>query len=267
MRHLDLCNGIIYSGPRTSYWNNRYPASFLRSIAAELELIMTEYDLHGFIFDLDGVLTDTSEYHYRGWQRFCDDESIPFDRQANEALRGVHRSDAMRMLLSGRTVSDEQFNEMLQRKNRYYLEYMQELSPANMLPGALELLREVRDAGMKIAIGSASKNAPRVIDKLGIRPLIDAISDGNSVNRSKPAPDLFLHAADQIGLEPAVCVVVEDAEAGVAAGRSGGMRVIGLGPTGRVGEADLVLPDLASAKLDDILSVLLPIRPPAPPNH
>ena len=228
---------------------------------------MQQHEIKGFVFDLDGVLTDTSEFHYRGWQRFCDEEHIPFDRQGNEALRGVHRDDAMRMLLADRTVLAEQFEEMLERKNRYYLEYLHELSPANLLPGAKELLEEVRAAGMKIAIGSASKNAPRVIRELGIEPLIDAVSDGNSVSRSKPAPDLFLHAADQLGIEPACCVVVEDAEAGVDAGHAGGMRVIGLGPTERVGEADLVLPDLADVKLDTILAALLPIRPPIPEIH
>ena len=217
---------------------------------------MQPHEIKGFIFDLDGVLTDTSEFHYRGWQRFCDEEGIPFDRQANEALRGVHRADALRMLLGDRAVSDEQFDEMLDRKNRYYLEYLQELSPANLLPGAKELLTDARAAGLKIAIGSASKNAPRVIQELGIGPLIDAISDGHSVSRSKPEPDLFLHAAGQLGLDPTYCVVVEDAEAGVAAGRAGGMRVIGIGPPKRVGKADLVLPDLANVPLSTILASL-----------
>jgi beta-phosphoglucomutase len=220
------------------------------------------YPITGFIFDLDGVLTDTSEYHYLGWQQFCDEEQIPFDRERNEGLRGVHRSDAMRGLLEDREVTPAQFEEMLDRKNRYYLAYLDQVTPANVLPGARELLEEIRAAGLKIAVGSASKNAPSVIDRLGIGSLLDAISDGNSVERSKPAPDLFLHAAGQLGLDPADCVVVEDAEAGVEAGQAGGMRVIGLGPPERVGHANLVLPDLSKSSLTAIMDALLPVRPP-----
>ena len=224
--------------------------------------MVDHYPISGFIFDLDGVLTDTSEFHYLGWQRFCDEEGIPFDRARNESLRGVHRSAAMRGLLGDRPVTPEQFDEMLDRKNRYYLVYLDEVTPANVLPGVRELLEAVRGAGLKIAVGSASKNAPRVIEQLGIGSRLDAISDGNSVGRSKPAPDLFLHAASQLGLEPARCVVVEDAEAGVAAAHAGGMRVIGLGPDERVSQADLVLPDLSESTLDAIMAALLPIRPP-----
>lgn len=212
--------------------------------------------IKGFIFDLDGVLTDTSELHYVAWQRFCDEERIPFDRRRNESLRGVHRADAMRGLLAGRDVTPEQFTEMLERKNRYYLEDLDQVTPANVLPGVRELLDEIRAAGLKIAVASASKNAPRVVELLQITSLLDAVSDGNSVDRTKPAPDLFLHAAGQIGLPPDACVVVEDADSGVAAALAAGMRVIGLGPPERVGKAHLVLPDLADAHLADLLARL-----------
>lgn len=222
------------------------------------------YDIRGFIFDLDGVLTDTSEYHYLGWQRFCDEEGIPFDRRRCEHLRGVHRDEGMRWLLGDRRVTPEQFAEMLARKNRYYLEFSASLSPANLLPGARELLVEIRAAGLMIAVASASKNAPDVVRRLEIGPLLDALSDGNSVQRSKPAPDLFLHAAGQLDLPPADCIVVEDAEAGVAAGRAAGMRVVGLGPPERVGKAHLVLPDLSNTRLDAIMSALIGVAPPEP---
>lgn len=214
-------------------------------------------DIEAFIFDLDGVITDTSEYHYRAWQRFCDDEAIPFDRERCEHLRGIHRTEAMQWLLAGRSAEPAQFDEMLDRKNRYYLQYLEELSPANVLPGARELVEEIRSAGLKVAIASASRNAPRVLSLLQMASLVDAVSDGNSVHRSKPAPDLFLHAAHQLGVEPRACVVVEDARAGVRAAISAGMRVIGLGPPERVGEADLVMPDLAGARLDRLMNDLL----------
>ncbi len=211
-------------------------------------------NIRGFIFDLDGVLTDTAEFHYFGWQRFCDEEGLPFDRQRNEHLRGVARVDALKFVLAGREVSPGQFEEMLARKNRYYLEYVERLTPADLLPGARRLLEQCRDAGLRTAVASASKNAPLVIALLNIGDLLDAVSDGNSVLRSKPAPDLFLHAAGQLRLPASACVVVEDAEAGVAAARTAGMRVIGLGPPQRVGAADLVLPDLSAATLDTLLS-------------
>ena len=214
--------------------------------------MMNEH-IKAFIFDLDGVLTDTAEYHFRGWKRLADEEGIPFTRQDNEALRGIPRRASLMVLLKGRIFPEEKLLEMMDRKNRYYQELIKEISPKDLLPGAKELLEEVRAFGLKIAIGSASKNTNEVVDRLGIRALLDAISDGNSVEWQKPAPDLFLHAANQLGLQPHECVVVEDAAAGVEAALAGGFRTIGLGPVERVGAAELVLPDLSQARLADIL--------------
>ncbi|NEQ62625.1 MAG: HAD-IA family hydrolase, partial [Moorea sp. SIO4A1] len=134
--------------------------------------------------------------------------------------------------------------EMMDRKNKYYLELIKNISKTDLLPGALELLTELKEAGIKVAIGSGSKNAKEVMERLGISDRIDSISDGYSVTRSKPAPDLFLHAAQQLGLEPAYCVVVEDAGSGVEAALAAGMWAVGLGPVERVGAAHLVLPSL-----------------------
>src|SRR5690242_9966107 len=187
----------------------------------------------GFIFDLDGVLTDTAEFHYRAWQRLADEEGLPFDRQANEHLRGVSRRESLMLIIGQRPYSENQIQSMMERKNRYYLQAIETITPADLLPGARELLQEIRSAGPNSAVGSASKNAAEVIDKLGIRRLLDAVSDGNSVQHPKPAPDLFLHAAAQLGLPPAECVVVEDAAAGIEAARAGGFRSVGLGPRER----------------------------------
>lgn len=213
-------------------------------------------NIRGFIFDLDGVITDTAEYHYRGWKRLADEEGLSFDRVKNESLRGIARRESMLLILNGRQVSEEKFQDMIDRKNRYYLEYIKEITPSDLLPGARELLQQIHAAGLKNAIGSASKNAREVIERLGIASLLDAISDGYSVEKQKPAPDLFLHAASQIGLAPHECIVVEDAAAGVEAARAGGFYSVGLGPVDRVGAADLVLPDLSSADLTTILSRL-----------
>lgn len=212
--------------------------------------------IKGFIFDLDGVITDTAEYHYRAWKRLADEEGLPFDRQANEALRGISRRESLELILQGRIYPEEQIQEMMERKNNYYLELIREIRPQDLLPGAKELLIEMRQAGIRTALGSASKNAADVISRLGIADLFDAISDGHSVTRQKPAPDLFLHAANQLGLEPNECVVVEDAEAGIIAARAGGFKSVGLGPPSRVGAADLVLESLAGVHLSDLLSAL-----------
>jgi beta-phosphoglucomutase len=212
--------------------------------------------IHGFIFDLDGVLTETAEYHYRGWKRLAEEEGIPFTREDNESLRGIPRRESLLLILKDHKVSDEKMLEMMERKNNYYLELIREITPKDLLPGARELLEEIRQAGLKSALGSASKNAPDVIRRLGIADLLDAISDGSSVERQKPAPDLFLHAARQLNLSPEECVVVEDAAAGIEAARAGGFRSVGLGPRERVGEAEVVLPSLMNVRLGDLLTLL-----------
>jgi beta-phosphoglucomutase len=212
--------------------------------------------IQAFIFDLDGVLTDTAEYHFTAWKRLADEEGLPFSRQDNEHLRGVSRRESLMLILNDRPYPEDKIQEMMARKNSYYLEFIQEISPADLLPGAKELLEEIRRAGLKSAIGSASKNARQVLESLGIQTLLDAVSDGSSVERQKPAPDLFLHSAGQLSLPPSACVVVEDAEAGIAAARAGGFRTIGIGPASRVGEADLILPSLENARLPQLLADL-----------
>ena len=212
--------------------------------------------IRAFIFDLDGVLTDTAEYHYRGWKRLAEEEGLAFTRDDNEQLRGIPRRESLLLILKDREYSEGQILGMMERKNNYYLEFIREISPRDLLPGAKELLEEVRTAGLKNALGSASKNATEVLDRLGIRSLFDAISDGHSVERQKPAPDLFLHAANQLNLLPAECVVVEDAAAGIEGAIRGGFHSIGLGPWERVGKAEAVFPSLSGVHLEDIWTAL-----------
>lgn len=213
-------------------------------------------DIRGFIFDLDGVLTDTAELHYRAWQKMADEEGMPFDRQANDALRGLSRRESLMRIVGDREVTEEQIQEMMDRKNGYYQEFISEIGPEHLLSGAVELLDELRKAGIKVAIGSGSKNARPIIERLGIGDRIDTISDGYSVQLSKPAPDVFLHAAAQLGLEPAQCVVVEDAEAGIEAALAAGMWSVGLGPSERVGEAHVVLPSLEGVSWEELRTKL-----------
>jgi beta-phosphoglucomutase len=212
--------------------------------------------IQAFLFDLDGVLTDTSEYHYRAWKHLADDEAIPFNREDNERLRGVGRRESLAAMLKGREITEETALAWMERKNQYYVELVDQMTTSDLLPGAVDLLGELRAAGIRIAIASASKNAGKVLDLLQLWPLVDAVADGNTVTRSKPAPDLFLAAAAMLEVPPANCVVVEDATAGVEAGKAAGMLTLGLGPVERVGQATMVLPDLAGAKLADILRVL-----------
>ncbi|MBF2020636.1 MAG: beta-phosphoglucomutase [Hydrococcus sp. C42_A2020_068] len=235
------------------HWRGTWHDFDLRAEAPEQK---AEGKIQGVIFDLDGVLTDTAEFHYRAWQRLADEEGIPFDRQANEALRGISRRESLMRIVGDRNYTEAQLQEMMERKNRYYVESIQDIVPDNLLPGARELLDELRAAGIKIAIGSASKNARTMIERLGIADKVDAIADGYSVQLSKPAPDLFLHAAELLGLEPSQCVVVEDAESGIEAGLAAGMLTVGLGPAERVGKAHVVLPSLEGISWEDLQSQL-----------
>ncbi len=206
-----------------------------------------------FLFDLDGVLTDTSEFHFRAWQRLAKEEGITFARKDNEALRGVSRRGSLNLLLKGRAVTNAQAEEMMDRKNRYYLELVQKMTPGDLLPGAKEMLVELGGLGIKRVIVSSSKNAPLVIERLQLNPLIDGVVDGNAPARSKPYPDLFLLGAGKYDLEPRDCLVVEDAAAGIEAAHAAGMKALGLGPIERVGEAELVLPSLEGQSAAEIL--------------
>lgn len=214
------------------------------------------FPILGTIFDLDGVLTDTSELHYLAWKRLADEEGIPFNRTDNEALRGISRQESLILLLKGRSYGAEQMQALLDRKNSYYLESLSNLSSADLFPGVVDFLEELRAANIQIAIGSASKNAHLVIEKLGISPWVNAISDGYSIRNVKPDPDLFLHAAAQLKLPANKCVVFEDAEAGVKAGLAGNFWVVGVGPANRVGLAHLVIPDMEGLKWQKLLQQL-----------
>ncbi len=224
---------------------------------------MVRPNINGYIFDLDGVITDTAEYHYLSWQRLANEEGIPFSRAENEALRGVPRRESLMRLLKGRVYPEAKLQEMTERKNRYYQEYVTRIGPRDLLPGAKELLEEICTSGFKTAIGSASKNAQTVISRLGIDDLIDAVSDGYSVVRQKPDPDLFVHAAGQVHLPVDECVVFEDAAAGVQAAKTGGFYSVGLGPPSRVGAANVVFASLDGVRLDNILEKLQAAQPAA----
>jgi len=209
---------------------------------------------NAIIFDLDGVLTDTSEYHYQGWKRLADDLGIPFTREENDKnLRGVSRRESLMYIIRGRHYTEDQIQEMMDRKNRYYYEMIQKMTPNDLVPGGRELLQEIRQAGIKIAIASGSKNARTVLERLDINAYLNGIADGYAVSNSKPAPDIFVFAAGLLNTPTSQCLVLEDAEAGVEAAKKGGMLAIGIGPRDRFQGADNVLPGLANKTLHDLL--------------
>lgn len=187
--------------------------------------------IEGVIFDLDGVLVTTDDCHYEAWKRMADEEGMPFDREVNRRLRGVSRMESLDIILenAGRVYSGEERTALAKRKNAYYVDMIHGLGKDAILPGALETLEKLRRLGIKLAIGSSSKNAPAILDRLGLAGFFDAVADGNQIQRSKPDPDVFLLAANKLGLQPANCLVVEDADAGVEAAVRAGMRVLAVG--------------------------------------
>jgi beta-phosphoglucomutase len=187
--------------------------------------------IKGFLFDLDGVIVDTAVFHFKAWRRLAQKLGGDFTEEQNEQLKGVSRVDSLKKIIkwTDATVSDEEFQSLMVEKNEWYLELVQGLGPQDALPGALNFLQTAYDQGIKIALGSASKNAPMILEKLGITPLFTAIIDGNNVVNGKPHPEVFLKGAEALGLEPSECVVFEDSIAGVQAAKTGGMSSVGIG--------------------------------------
>jgi beta-phosphoglucomutase len=206
------------------------------------------------LFDLDGVITDTAEQHYQAWQRLADEEGLAFDRLANDALRGISRRESLAIVLGDRAASEEEWEEMMARKNGYYVASLAALAPSYALPGARELVADCKARGLRVAVASSSRNARTVLDALEMTGEFDAIADGASVERAKPAPDLFLHAAALAGVEASRCAVLEDAESGVDAALAAGMRAVGIGPSERVGHAHLRFDTVAEIDLDAVLA-------------
>jgi len=210
----------------------------------------------GVIFDLDGVLVSTDEYHYRSWQRLADEEGIYFDREINHRLRGVSRMVSLEIVLerSRRTYTPDEKSALADRKNSYYRDSLRELTRADLLPGVLATLAALRGRGVRIAVGSSSRNTRLILERIGLTGQMDAVVDGNDITASKPDPKVFLIAAEHLGLKPAECLVVEDATAGIEAARRAGMAVFGIGsPSNLPGVAPLAA-SLADVTVEELLS-------------
>jgi beta-phosphoglucomutase len=210
--------------------------------------------LRALLFDLDGVLISTHQLHYESWAMLTQEEGIPFDWEVNRRLLGVSRAESLEIVLerSPRTYSEAEKQELCDRKNRYYLEMVRGLTTADLLPGALDLLQACRGAGLRSAICSGSRNAGRIVEQLGLGHLFDVVVDGNHIQRTKPDPEVFLLAAERLDVAPEECLVLEDAEVGIAAARNAGMRVLGVGDPAVLGAADRVVGSLAEVTLADL---------------
>lgn len=214
--------------------------------------------IKGFIFDLDGIITDTAEYHFIAWKHLADKQGWKFDREMNEELRGISRLDSIKVILRHNNLlgkfSDEEVGKLANEKNELYVESLKDITPADYLPGAQEVLDKLKKAGYKIALGSASKNAVAVLNYLGALQYFDVIGDGTKVTNSKPSPDIFLYTAHKMGLAPAECIVVEDAHSGVDAAIAGGFYSIGIGPKERVGHATIFFDAMDKIALDKVFA-------------
>lgn len=196
------------------------------------------------IFDLDGVIVDTARFHFLAWKRLAGELGFKFTEKDNERQKGVSRMESLEVLLEvgGITnLSPERKEELASKKNEWYKEYLYEMTPAELLPGAKDFLKYLRLRNIKIALASASKNAPIILEKLNITELFDAVVDGNSVSRAKPDPEVFLKAAEKLEISPAECFVFEDARAGVEGAKRAGMRVMGIGEKDILEKAEIVV--------------------------
>lgn len=187
--------------------------------------------IKGIIFDLDGVLIHTDEYHYQAWKKIADSIGAKFDREVNNCLRGVSRTESLEIILkhSGMTLSDENKIKVVTDKNEIYVALLDSLSEKDVDPLVVSTLETLKNRGMKLAIGSSSQNARLILEKTRLLSFFDGISDGNNIINSKPDPEVFLKAADYISLSADVCAVVEDAVAGVEASIAGGFYTVGIG--------------------------------------
>lgn len=193
--------------------------------------MMNISDYKAVIFDLDGVLVTTDSCHYEAWKHLADEEGIYFDRQINERLRGISRMESLDIVLekSNRTYSDEEKKEMAERKNSYYVKLVNEIDESALIDGAKDFVQYVKALSLKTSIGSSSKNTKLILERTNIFSLFDAIVDGNDIKNSKPDPEVFLKAAQSLGVPSCDCLVCEDADAGVEAAVSAGMHVLAVG--------------------------------------
>ncbi|HET6527731.1 MAG TPA: beta-phosphoglucomutase [Balneolaceae bacterium] len=196
-----------------------------------------------WIFDLDGVIVETAQFHFKSWKKLADTLEIPFDETKNESLKGVSRKQSLQKILAmaDRTISDKEFRRLMDQKNEWYQAYISKLTPADMLDGIPEFLAQLKTMNVKLAIGSSSKNAEYIINYLQLNEMFDTVIDGTKVTKTKPHPEIFLKGAETLGAEPEDCIVFEDAISGIQAAKEAGMTCVGVGKEKHLSQADLVI--------------------------
>lgn len=213
----------------------RYAERIISDLEAE------EVKIKGLIFDLDGVLVFTDKFHYQAWKTMADELGVYFDETINHRLRGVSRMDSLEIILEryeGPDLSLREKEKLAEKKNEIYRTLLESMTPDDVTKEVRDTLTKLREKGYKLAIGSSSKNAKFILEKVKLKDAFDAISDGNNITKSKPDPEVFLKAAEYLGLPPKACMVVEDAEAGIEAAKKGGMYAAGIGEAAKSINAD-----------------------------
>lgn len=207
------------------------------------------------LFDLDGVIVDTAKYHFTGWQRLAAELGVPFTHDDNEQLKGVSRVGSLEYILAkgGLELDNDTKVRLMDRKNEWYLELVAAMQPDELFPGIVRFLDELRANGVRVGLGSSSRNAPLILDRCGIADRFEVVIDGNSITFSKPDPEVFLKGADAFGVPPADCVVFEDALSGVQAAINGGFRIVGVGQPGALPDAELVIDGFEDFHLADLV--------------
>lgn len=211
------------------------------------------------IFDLDGVLVDTAKYHFLAWKRLADHLGIPFNENQNERLKGVSRMKSLDIILElgDRKASDDEKSDMASMKNEWFVEYILQMTPEEILPGVLDFFEVLDKNGIKKGMGSASKNAATVLKQIGLKDSFEAIVDGNLISKAKPDPEVFLTCAKLMDVSPSVSVVFEDAIAGVQAAHNGKMKCVGVGKQEILGEAEIVISTFNEISLEKLKSLYI----------
>jgi len=214
-----------------------------------------KHSIQACIFDLDGVIVDTAKYHFLAWRRLANELGFDFTEKENEKLKGVSRMGSLELILQwGGVELDEAAKlELAERKNNWYVNYLQDMSPADILDGVMPFLEDLKKRGIRCGLGSASKNAMTVIEKIGLLDWFEVIIDGTKTTKSKPDPQVFAMGADAMGVPHDQCIVFEDAESGIQAALNGGFYAVGIGKPENLGHAHLVISNFKNQNIDSIL--------------